>query len=70
MLALVLDQFVIALEHGQAFLTLIIESGRSLEAAVFVGIGRRLIFVDFTRFLTRVLKPNDDHARRQIQETR
>ena len=62
MLALMLDQFIVSLEHGQAFLALVIESRRALEAAVFVGVGRRLILVDFARLLAGVLEPDDDDA--------
>lgn len=70
MLALMLDEFVISLEHRQAFLALIVESRRALKAAVLVGVGRRLILVDFAGFLTRVLKPDDNDARRQVQKPR
>ena len=70
MLALMLDEFVVSLEHRQALLALIVESRRALEAGVLVGVGRRLILVDFARFLTRVLEPDDDHARGQVEKAR
>lgn len=70
------DKFVISLEHQQALVALIVQSGRPLKPirsffddtrCRFDG---RLVFVDFSGFLSGVLEPHDDHPWTKIQQFR
>lgn len=70
------DEFVISLEHQQTLVALIVQSGRSLKSIrsffddTRCRFDSRLVFVDFSGFLSGVLEPHDDHPRTEVQQFR
>ena len=66
---LVFDQLVVLLEHGTAFLAQVVEAGRSLERgpAALLRLRSRLVLVDLSGFLARVLEPDHDDPGAEVQ---
>ena len=69
-LLLVPDQLVVALEDQQALLALIVETRCAGEptGTFVVGVQTRLVLVDLSRLLSRVLEPDNNHSGAEGQQ--